>query len=313
MIRVAAIGECMLELVRRDDASFTLGFGGDTLNTAIYLARAASARPDLSVDYVTALGNDPMSEEMLSAWRAEGVGTGCVARLAGRLPGLYLIRTDAEGERRFFYWRREAAVRSLFMSGETEALLASLGDYDLLYFSGITLAVLTPEARLDMLHALEAARQKGRRIAFDSNYRPALWPDAAAAREVMAAFLPVTSIALPTFDDERALHGDADPAATAARYAGAGVQEVVVKRGAEGCLVLADGNRHSVPAAVRRTPVDTTAAGDAFNAGYLAARLARAPPERAARAGAALAGAVIGHRGAIIPRDATPSLREFLE
>ena len=312
MIRVAAIGECMLELIRRDDGSFALGFGGDTLNTAVYLARAASANPDFAVDYVTALGDDPMSEEMLSAWRAEGVGTGGVSRLAGRLPGLYLIRTDAAGERRFFYWRREAAARSLFATEETERLLAALGAYDLIYFSGITLGVLTPEARLRLLRALEAARAAGRWVAFDSNYRPALWPHAAAAREAMAAFLPVTSIALPTFDDERALYGDIDPAATAARYRSAGVAEVVVKRGAEGCLLLAEGKSLAVPAAIRRAPVDTTAAGDAFNAGYLAARLLDTAPERAARAGAAIAGAVIGHRGAIIPRDATPTLRELL-
>ena len=311
MTRIAAIGECMLELTRRDDGGFNLGFGGDTLNTALYLARAAAGREDFAVDYVTALGTDPMSGEMISAWRGEGVGTSRVARLQGRLPGLYLIRTDDTGERRFFYWRGEAAVRSLFRAPETEALLQALPGYDALYFSGITLAVLAPEARERFRSALETARNRGCLVAFDSNYRPALWADAAAARQAMGEFLPVTSLALPTFEDERALHGDADPAATAARYARAGVAEVAVKRGAEGCLVWAEEKLVSVPAAARRAPVDTTAAGDAFNAGYLAARLLGATPERAARAGAAVAGAVIGHRGAIIPREATPNLREL--
>ena len=312
MSRIAAIGECMLELTRRDDGGFNLGFGGDTLNTAIYLARAAAGRKDFAVDYVTALGSDPMSGEMVAAWNAEGLGTSRVARLQGRLPGLYLIRTDEAGERRFFYWRGEAAVRSLFRTPETDPLLKALPDYDALYFSGITLAVLAPEARERLRSALETARGRGCLVAFDSNYRPALWPDAAAARQAMGEFLPVTSVALPTFEDERALHGDADPAATAARYARAGVVEVAVKRGAEGCLVLADGKLVPLPAATRRAPIDTTAAGDAFNAGYLAARLLGAAPERAARAGAAIAGAVTGHRGAIIPRDATPTLRELL-
>lgn len=312
MSRIAAIGECMLELTRRDDGSCNLGFGGDTLNTAIYLARAAAGRAELAVDYVTALGIDPMSDEMVAAWRAEGVGTSGVARLPGRLPGLYLIRTGDLGERRFFYWRGEAAVRSLFLTPESEPLLAGLADYEALYFSGITLAVLAPQARERFRTALEAARRRGRMVAFDSNYRPALWPDPAAARQAIGEFLPVTSLALPTFEDERALHGDADPAATAARYARAGVQEVAVKHGEHGCLVLANGKLVAVPAAARVAPVDTTAAGDAFNAGYLAARLLGGAPERSARAGAGIAGAVIRHRGAIIPRDATPSLGEFL-
>ncbi|MGE5203381.1 MAG: sugar kinase [Acidobacteriota bacterium] len=311
MVRIAAIGECMLELSRRDDGSFNLGFGGDTLNTAIYLARAATGRAELAVDYVTALGTDPMSDEMVAAWRAEGVDTSRVARLPGRLPGLYLIRTGALGERRFFYWRGEAAVRSLFLAPESEPLLAGLADYEALYFSGITLAVLAPEARERFRAALEAARGRGCTVAFDSNYRPALWPDPAVARRIIGEFLPATSLALPTFEDERALHGDADPAATVARYSRAGVREVAVKQGEHGCLVLANGTLTPVPAARRVTPVDTTAAGDAFNAGYLAARLLGASPERAARAGAGIAGAVICHRGAIIPRDATPSLEEL--
>ena len=124
MIRVAAIGECMLELTHRDARTLALGFGGDTLNTALYLARTAAGR-EIAVDYVTALGDDPMSESMIAAWQAEGIGTSRVARLPRRLPGLYLIRTNDAGERRFFYWRSEAAVRSLFVTPETEPLPSS--------------------------------------------------------------------------------------------------------------------------------------------------------------------------------------------
>src|SRR5579859_2765705 len=238
MIRVAAIGECMLELTHRDARTLALGFGGDTLNTALYLARIG-ARREIAVDYVTALGDDPMSESMIAAWQAEGIGTSRVTRLDRRLPGLYLIRTGEAGERRFFYWRSEAAVRSLFKTVETEPLLAALADYDAIYFSGITLAVLAPEARQRFLSALAAARSRGRLVAFDTNYRPALWPEPAAARAVFAEFLPVISVALPTFEDEQAVCGDASPEATAERYGAAGVPEVAVKCGALGCVLLA--------------------------------------------------------------------------
>ncbi len=310
MIRVASIGECMLELTHRDERSLVLGYGGDTLNTALYLARTAAQR-EIAVDYMTALGDDPMSETMVTAWQAEGIGTARVARLPRRLPGLYLIRTGDSGERRFFYWRSEAAVRSLFRTPETEALLATLPGYDALYFSGVTLAVLAPEARERFRSALATARSRGRLVAFDTNYRPALWPDAAAARAVFADFLGVTSLALPTYDDERAVSGDADPAATARRYAAAGVPEIAVKCGAQGCVLLAEGKLAPVPVPKPVRAVDTTAAGDGFNAGYLAARLTGASPEQAARAGHGLAGAVVQYPGAIIPRDATPSLEQL--
>lgn len=301
----------MLELTHRDANSLGLGFGGDTLNTALYLARCAGGAV-LAVDYVTALGTDPMSEAMLAAWQAEGIGTERVARLAGRLPGLYLIRTGDSGERRFFYWRGEAAVRALFCGPESEPLLAALPGYDAIYFSGVTLAVLTPAARERFRAALRDARSRGRQVVFDSNFRPVLWPDRAEAQRVFGEFLSTVTLALPTFEDEQGLFADADPAATARRYRAAGVGEVVVKHGGRGCLVLADEALRSIPVPVPVTPVDTTAAGDSFNAGYLAARLLGADPVRAAGAGHRLAGAVIRHRGAIIPRAATPTLKELL-
>jgi 2-dehydro-3-deoxygluconokinase len=311
MIRVAAIGECMLELTHRAAHTLALGFGGDTLNTALYLARIGASR-DIAVDYVTALGDDPMSDSMVAEWRAEGIGTGRVARLSRRLPGLYLIRTGDSGGRRFFYWRSEAAVRSLFTTPETEPLLTTLADYDALYFSGITLAILSSGARTRFRAVLADARAQGRPVAFDTNYRPALWSDAAAARAVFSEFLPVVSVALPTFEDEQAICGDPDPEATAQRYRAAGVAEVAVKCGALGCVLLAAGRSMRVDIPEPVTAVDTTAAGDGFNAGYLAARLTGAPPEQAARAGHRLAGAVVQHRGAIIPRNATPGLEQLL-
>ena len=311
VIRVASVGECMLELTHRDASALALGFGGDTLNTALYIARCADPAA-LAVDYVTALGTDPMSETMLAAWQAEGIGTARVARLAGRLPGLYLIRTGDSGERRFFYWRGEAAVRALFLGAESEPLLAALPAYDAIYFSGITLAVLAPEARRRFRDALAQARAAGRQVVFDSNFRPALWPDREAARRIFADFLSTVTLALPTFEDEQTLFADGDPAATVRRYRAAGVGEVVVKHGGEGCLVLSAGTSRSVPVPTPIAPLDTTAAGDSFNAGYLAARLMGADPLRAASAGHALAGIVIRHRGAIIPRADTPTLRELL-
>jgi len=311
VIRVASVGECMLELTHRDATSLSLGFGGDTLNTALYIARCADPTK-LAVDYVTALGTDPMSDAMLAAWQAEGIGIGQVARLAGRLPGLYLIRTGDSGERRFFYWRTEAAVRALFRGPESEALLAALPGYDAIYFSGITLAVLAPAARDRFCEALAEARAGGRQVVFDSNFRPTLWSDPAEAQRVFGEFLPVVSLALPTFEDEQALFGDGNAEATARRYRAAGVAEVVVKHGGQGCLLNTAEGLRSVPIPAAILPVDTTAAGDSFNAGYLAARLLGADPSRAAQAGHGLAGVVIQHRGAIIPRADTPTLKELI-
>lgn len=304
-IRLAAIGECMIELRHRGENQLEQAFGGDTLNTALYLARLARGR--FAVDYATALGDDPYSAAMIAEWQGEAIGTERVRRIPGRLPGLYVIRTDAKGERSFYYWRGEAAARSMLAGEDGARLAATLEGYDWLYFSGITLAILGPEGRQRLMEILDRARAQGRRVAFDGNYRPRGWAGPEEARAAFTAALARVDLALPTFDDERALFGDGDAEATIARLRAAGVKEIAVKDGSRPATLGHDGIITRVAAPAVASVVDTTAAGDAFNAGYVAARILGEAPAAAAEVGHRLAGVVIGHRGAVIPKSAMPS------
>ncbi len=301
MPRVACIGECMLELSGADRQAMTLSYGGDTLNTAIYLSRLG-----VPTDYVTALGDDPYSDWMIEQWRAEGVGTDLVARAKDRIPGLYAIQTDAEGERRFFYWRDQAPVRDLFDLPESTHITARLLEYDWIYLTGITLSLYGGDHLARLRDLLDAVRAKGGKVMFDTNYRPRGWPNTTAARTAMTEILNRTDLAVPTFDDDREVFGDRDAEASAARLHEVGVGEVVVKMDASGCLVSASAGQERVKTTARLNPRDTTGAGDAFNAGYLAARLKGLPPVAAARDAHQLAGSVIMYAGAIMPRDAMP-------
>lgn len=312
MLRIASLGECMIELSEgagsREDGSLNNGgaaamqrtFGGDTLNTAVYLARSLTPGSG-EVSYVTALGDDPFSAEMIAAWQREGLETGLVERLSGRLPGLYVIRTDAQGERTFHYWRSAAAAREMLRPDREPDLTKALSGFDLIYLSGITLGILDAESRERLYRLLETLRGSGSRIAFDTNYRPRLWRDRTEAQAAVRRTLSLADIALPTHEDEAALFGDGSPEATAQRLHGLGVGEVVVKCGGTPCLVSLEGRQASVAGETVARPVDTTAAGDSFNGAYLAARLGGAGAEEAAAAGHALAGRVIQTKGAIIP------------
>lgn len=307
---LTCFGECMIELneAASPGGAVRRGFGGDTLNTAVYAARVLV---DLSGDgaapprvrYLTALGDDPFSAEMIAAWRAEGLDTDAVAILPGRLPGLYAIRTDATGERSFYYWRDRAAARDVMRTGGIDRRFAALGDGDTIYLTGISIAILPADDRGMLLDLLAAARSRGAAVAFDPNYRPQLWPSAATARDWMDRFFALSTIALPGFDDDSRLFGSRTPEEAAARLRNAGVTEVAVKNGADSCLLAAAGEAPvEAPGRPAGEPVvDTTAAGDSFNGAYLAARLTGRPPAEAARLGHALAARVILHRGAIIP------------
>jgi 2-dehydro-3-deoxygluconokinase len=303
--RIALIGECMIELQQHANGNLQQSFGGDTLNTAVYLARLLKG--GAQVDYVTALGDDSFSDAMCQSWAQENVGLSKVQRLPGRLPGLYCIQTDAKGERRFLYWRNEAAVRDCFTTESGVAVLATLADYDVLYLSGITLAVLGEVGRERLLPALERSRAQGTRVAFDNNYRPRLWASVEQARDAYRACLAHVDVALLTEDDEQALFGYADSEALLADYRTRGISEVVVKRGSQSCLVESRGERFEIDAQPVTKVIDSTAAGDSFSAGYLALRLRGYGPQQAAEAGHRLASVVIQHPGALIPDSAMPT------
>ena len=262
----------------------------------------------MRVAYVTGLGVDGMSAEMLASWEREGIDTSCVQRLADRLPGIYMIETDPGGERRFHYWRKDSAARHWLEAPEAGKVLVQLAAARMVYLSGISLAILSPADRELLIAALAQCRARGGSVVFDNNYRPRLWESRGhGARGLPARAGPFR---------HRAAHagrrtGAVRPGRRACRHRThprLGVGEVVVKCGGEPCVVWADGELHEVAPEPVADVVDTTAAGDSFGAAYMAARLSGQGPEDAARAGHRLAGTVIRHRGAIIPREAMPAL-----
>lgn len=295
------IGECMMELARGTDDRFNLAFGGDTFNTAIYAARMG-----LNSAYATSLGDDPYSDSIVAQAAAETVDTSLISRRPGAMPGLYLIET-AQGERTFYYWRDTSPARTLFEQDDAvRRIEAFVKQTSIVYFSGITLSIYSP-AGLDVFErVLRAARHAGAKIAFDSNYRRRGWrDDVERARSTFKRFLALCDIALPSLDDEQALWGDKDAAAALERISALGVSEIVIKSAAEGAYFLDGGKIAHVPPPERVTPVDTTAAGDSFNAGYLARRANDATILEAIQTAHRLAVIVIRHPGAIAPRSAT--------
>lgn len=296
-VRIVCIGEAMIELCRRGGwaGGWALGYGGDTLNTALHMAREGH-----DVAYFTALGCDPFVGDMLERWRGEGLDCSLVLHHPERATGLYAIHTDAAGERSFAYWRDVSAAREMFALAGTQAACAAAAEADLLVFSLISLAILPPQGRAALLALAQAVRARGGQVAFDGNYRPRLWPDPAAARAARDAAIARATIGLPTLEDETLLSGETDAAAVAANWAGLGCAEPLVKLGAQGCR-LPDGA--IIPPPEVLAPVDTSGAGDAFNAGYLGARLRGASTAEAALAGHALAGWTVMRPGAIPDRD----------
>ncbi|CAK2971454.1 2-dehydro-3-deoxygluconokinase [Vibrio crassostreae] len=323
MKHIAIIGECMIELNGKPFGSMHQTFGGDTLNAAVYLSRGCEAnlnQDDIKVSYVTALGADPISKGMLERWQQEGVSTDLVLQDNQRTPGLYLIQLDDAGERTFLYWRNQSAARYLLQHPDFNQIKQALRNVDMVFLSGITLAILPEQDRIELLNILVELKTQGVEIAFDSNFRPALWPqdENQTVKNSYQAMYTLTDLALVTFDDEQLIWGDTSPEQTIERLTSLGVKRCIVKLGADGCLIQdatiqsdinSDSGTASDPRAVPTLPVehvvDTTSAGDSFNGGFLSAYLAGEDLITSCQRGNTMAGVVIQHRGAIIAKELT--------
>lgn len=301
-MKIAFFGECMVEL---SGQPLQRTFGGDTLNTALYLSRLGASR-GITVSYATALGVDNISQEMLASWQRENIDTSMVRSLDNKLPGLYLVETEPNGERHFHYWRNDSAAKFYF-SIQSSPLEQAIEhhDFDALYISGISLAILAEDAKAILITLLEKHKERGGKVLFDNNFRPQLWTSK-QAQYWYSQVLPFVDIALISEDDDRRVWGEDDIVQRCKMF---GCDEVVIKRGSEPCLVVSklqsdSSNVYHVCASQVDKVVDTCAAGDSFAAGYLAARLSGDSETVSATLGHQLAAIVIQYPGAIIPSEA---------
>lgn len=303
---IAVIGEVMLELVPTSDDSsrsaqmrhLLASFAGDTYNTAVYLSRLGS-----QVTYCTAIGDDSYSRTLVRKTREEGVDVELIQTVENRQIGLYMIRNLADGEREFRYWRSEAPARELLSESFIERNKNKLFEIPNLYLSGISFAILKDGGQQRLLEFLAAYRQQGGTVYFDSNFRPALWPSLSDARTATETLLQLSDVALLTLEDQRALWELDSDDATIKRCFEIDAGEIIIKRGSQPCLVKHENTVIGIETPKVSAVIDTTGAGDSFNAGYIQARLQNKSCEDAIAQANRCASFVIQNRGAIIPRE----------
>ena len=295
--RVACLGEVMIEMIDDGQDRPLLNVAGDTYNTAVYLKRILNTA-DTSVSYITALGADRLSDKIIDALDHQNIDATHIEIRPDHAPGIYMVNTAPDGERSFCYWRSESAARTLFQKPCTVDF-GVLENFDLVLLSGISLAILPAEIRTGLMAALARFRASGGRVAYDSNYRPRLWKDIQTARATNMAMWAQTDIALPSLDDEMDLFGETDEQQVVDRLASVGATFGALKRGPSGPRALGNDQVHQTYKAVD-TVVDTTAAGDSFNAGFLGGLMTGHAMDSALMQGHALSSKVIQQKGAII-------------
>jgi 2-dehydro-3-deoxygluconokinase len=294
---LVAIGEGMVEFHAKADfasaQTFHRGFAGDVVNSLIHASRLG-----LRTALVSRIGDDAFAPALLAEWSAEAVDLTHAPVVPGE-NGLYFILTDANGEREFLY-RRAGSAASQIGPGDIDPAL--LGAARFVLVSGITQAIsASAEAAVAAVCALDGARAN---TVYDPNYRPRLWAQRGRVEAAQRAFTAIAGQVawiLPSFPADLPLIGAEalDPNAALAAFAATSGANVALKLGADGVLLQIGGQVTHVPAVPAPLIVDTTGAGDAWNAAFLHGLARAQAPEQAAAAANRYAAGILGYRGAI--------------
>lgn len=291
----------MVEFGRADEANlYKKSFAGDVFNTGIYIKRCV--KDQANVKFLTAVGNDENSHEMLAMMEQESLDTSLVYQSSTAQMGLYLINVDSEGERSFNYWRETSAAKQVVKFIGDDIDNPALSQVDCFFFSGISIAILSEGDRQKLWHFILKLKATGTTIVFDPNYRPTLWTSMNETRAAYAAAFELADIALPGVDDHMVLYNAKSAEDVAEFLEKFSISEIIIKNGEQGMLLSINGKRHHVSVEPIKQVVDTTSAGDAFNGSYLSARLLGRSPEQAALFASKVSGCVIQHKGAIVDK-----------
>jgi len=298
--RIICIGECMVEFYCAEDGSWRRGFAGDTLNVA--WALRALLPEEIKVEYITRIGTDSISLEMLEFFKGSGLVTSHVQFDELRTVGVYTISVDRSGERSFSYWRGQSAARKL--ASDFLILEAAMKDCDLIYLSGITASIIDQAGRKNILSCLRSAKNKGTLIAYDPNYRYNLWSSLAVMKKFTSEVVPLADIILPTFDDELKAFGDVETKDTFKRLSELGCSEIVLKNGIQKTEAMSSETMIEIDVDSVKVPKDTTGAGDSFNGAYLSARVIGEDISSSVKKAQAVSSYVVMKRGALVEHEA---------
>lgn len=292
----------MLEFAPLNGNSFKQNFAGDSYNSCWYFNKLSKANSHVKTQYLTHLGADNYSDVLIQEMNEQGIETNYIIQTHDKNIGLYIIKNQSDGEREFDYWRENSAATTMFESNDTTNLdIKAVKQATHIIFSGISIAILSEKGRENLFEALVEAGGQGVNLIFDSNFRQKLWPNMENAHKWYGRFYEISSVILPSMEDEMAIFDFKNITQVVAHLVDFKQKEIVLKNGSESAVLIRDGVVVDIATNAIENVVDTTSAGDSFNAQYIYSRFVEGvAPEIAIKKAHSLAGEVIGYKGALI-------------
>ena len=303
ILDVLCLGEPLLEfnqIKEGNKKTYSSGYGGDTSNTAISIARQG-----MSVGFISKVGKDQFGWELLELWKREKVDYSHVSIHPEAPTGIYFVTHDADGHH-FTYYRSGSAACQM---PPLDVPKDDLSQTRILHLSAITQAISVSSCETAFA-AIHQARKNGVKVSYDTNLRLKLW-SLDRARDVINRTVPMCDVIMPSLEEATSLTGLVDPEEITDYFFELGAKMVVLKQGSHGARV-SDGKENLNIPGHKVKAIDATGAGDTFDGAFLSEWIRKDDPFSAAEYANAAAALSTTNYGAVDSIPNRDEVKEFL-
>ena len=293
-INVCSIGEAMIEISNIKNSLYNQSFAGDTLNFCNYLDKKK-----LNAFFLSAIGKSEINQSLLDFIKSKNISTKYIKQINQFEVGLYLIKNKDNGEKQFFYWRDESAAKQYFNNIDFLNLYKELKNFDYIYFSGITLSIIHISKLNNFIKLLKLFKSKKIKIVFDFNIRPSRW-NKKNLNIFLDSVLKFVDICFLSGEDMNYWKNKNDIKSYEQIVRKYKLKHSIFRKNAKFTYVFLNKTRYVFKNKLLKRVVDTSGAGDGFNAAYLSNFIVNNDPLLALKAGSSLGSKIVMKKGAIV-------------
>ena len=293
-INVCSIGEAMIEISNIKNSLYNQSFAGDTLNFCNYLDKKK-----LNAFFLSAIGKSEINQSLLDFVKSKNISTKYIKKINQFEVGLYLIKNKDNGEKQFFYWRDESAAKHYFNNIDFVNLYKELKNFDYIYFSGITLSIIHISKLNNFIKLLKLLKSKKIKIVFDFNIRPSRW-NKKNLNIFLDSVLKFVDICFLSGEDMNYWKNKNNIKSYEQIVRKYKLKHSIFRKNAKFTYVFLNKTRYVFKNKLLKRVVDTSGAGDGFNAAYLSNFIVNNDPVLALKAGSSLGSKIVMKKGAIV-------------
>ena len=292
--KICSIGEAMIEISNIKDSFYNQSFAGDTLNFCNYLDKKK-----LNAFFLSAIGKSEINQSLLEFVKSKKISTKHIKQINQFEVGLYLIKNKINGEKQFFYWRNESAAKQYFNSIDFLNLYKELKNFDYIYFSGITLSIIHISKLNNFIKLLKLLKSKKIKIVFDFNIRPSRW-NKKNLNIFLDSVLKIVDICFLSGEDMNYWKNKNNIKSYEQIVRKYKIKHSIFRKNAKYTYLFLNKTRYVFKNKLIKKVVDTSGAGDGFNAAYLSNFIVNNDPVLALKAGSSLGSKIVMKKGAIV-------------